>query len=300
MDSMLARTEERGGEMTLLSTVGTRQTNGEPTEAGGGLFLDERALERAKSWGHGIGMHPNVVGLTDAKERSQALRLSHRRTGEVAGEPARVVRNHYLAWWDSEEPMERYAELGLWMELNYVSIDPSFDGAGFLFGAARPARFVGSQATLPVLSQATHLEDDVLIGDFDYSQGLSSAGAVLASERMLDVARRNRVPLVANLHPLWVVKDSGVLLDGLLEVAVNHGVPILSAERWATQSWDRLRRVMQIELRPTETGWSPQRRADGVSAVPQWLWTPDVSECSSRDRPSPLSKEGCLERWTAN
>jgi len=300
MDSMLARTEERGGEMTLLSTVGTRQTNRAAAAAGGGLFLEERALKRAKDWGHGIGMHPNVVGLTDAQERAQALRLSHQRTGEVAGEDARVVRNHYLAWWDSQDPMELYVELQLWMELNYVSIGPSFDGAGFLFGAARPARFVGSQATLPVLSQATHLEDDVLVGDFEYSQGLSSAGAVRASERMLEVARRNRVPLVANLHPLWVVKDSGVFLDGLLEVAVNHGVPILSAERWATQSWDRLRRVMRIELRPSETGWSPLRVAEGVGSVPQWLWSPDPSKCSSPARPSPLSEAGCLERWTEN
>jgi len=297
MDSMLARTEERGGEMSLLSTAGTRQSNQDPVFSGGGQFLSGEALERAQSWGHGIGMHPNAAGLASPATQAEAIRMSYARSTEAFGERPRVVRNHYLVWWDAEEPMDLYAELGLWMELNFVSIGPDFDGPGFLFGSARPARFVGRDATLALLSQPTQIEDDVLIGDFAYSSGLSSAGAVSASARLLDVARRHRVPLVANLHPLWVVEDQGELLDGLLDATRSRGLPILSAERWATQSWQRLRLVMGTPLESGEEGWTPGVSAAGDTSVPQWLWSPQTGGCEMLGRPSALSSEGCLTPW---
>jgi hypothetical protein len=193
--------------------------------------------------------------------------------------------------------MELYAELGLWMELNFVSIGPAFDGPGFLFGSARPARFLGRSETLPVLSQPTQIEDDVLIGDFAYSSGLSSEGAVSASARLLDTARRHRVPLVANLHPLLVVEDQGRLLDGLLDAARSRGLPILSAERWATQSWHRLRLVISTELQLSKVGWTTAPTAAADPRVPQWLWSPHRGSCAMLERPSVLSSEGCLTLW---
>jgi len=306
MDSMLARTEEQGGEMSLLTTAGTRQHNSDPPAEGGGQFLSERALSEARAWGHGFGMHPNAAGLASESDQVQAIRSSYERTSALLGEDPRVVRNHYLVWWDAEKPMALYAALGLWMELNYVSIGPEFDGPGFLFGSARPARFVGSEATLPVLSQATQIEDDVLTGDFAYSSGLSSAGAVAASGRLLDVAVRHRVPLVANLHPLWVVEDRAELLDGLLDAAKSRGLPIVSAERWATQSWHRLRLVMDVELEQRQsdgdTGarWAvvPGSASSEEPEVPQWLWTPQDGSCATEHRPSVLSAGGCLTLWS--
>lgn len=306
MDSMLARTEERGGEMSLLTTAGTRQHNSDPAAAGGGQFLSEEALSGARAWGHGFGMHPNAAGLASEPDQVQAIRSSYERTSELLGEVPRIVRNHYLVWWDAEVLMALYADLGLWMELNYVSIGPGFDGPGFLFGSARPARFVGARATLPVLSQATQIEDDVLTGDFAYSSGLSSAGAVSASGRLLDVAVRHRVPLVANLHPLWVVEDRAELLDGLLDAAESRGLPIVSAERWATQSWHRLALVMDAKLERREadgdTGpsWTVVQGSgsSGDPEVPQWIWSPQEGQCAAAQRPSVLSAPGCLTPWS--
>jgi hypothetical protein len=308
MDSMLARAEERGGEMTLLTTAGTRQHNSAPAAEGGGQFLSEGALSGARSWGHGFGMHPNAAGLASESDQVQAIRSSYERTTALLGEHPRIVRNHYLVWWDAEKPMALYAALGLWMELNYVSIGPGFDGPGFLFGSARPARFVGAEATLPVLSQATQIEDDVLTGDFAYSSGLSSAGAVAASGRLFDVAVRHRVPLVANLHPLWVVEDGAELLDGLLDAAKSRGLPIVSAERWATQSWHRLRLVMDAKLErregagDTRASWevAPGSASPGAPEVPQWLWTPQDGPCATEHRPSVLSAVGCLTPWSGS
>ena len=300
MDSILARVEERGGEMTLLTTAGTRQLNSAPVSAGGGAFLAQDALTRAKSWGHGIGMHPNPAGLATAMEQRQAIRTSFERTTELLGESPRVVRNHYLAWWDAEDPMSLYAELDLWMELNFVSIGGAFAGPGFLFGSARPARFITQESTLPVLSQATQIEDDVLTGDFSYSAQLSSAEAVAESSRLFDVAVRHGVPLVANLHPLWVVEDQGELLGGLLDAAEARGLPIVSSERWATQSWQRLRMVMTVAVTPgSEEGvrLTSDKRSGPAAAVPQWLWTPGGTECVMVRRPSVLSEVGCLKLW---
>jgi len=301
MDSMLARVEERGGEMSLLTTAGTRQLNSAPASEGGGDFLSQAALRRAQSWGHGFGMHPNPVGLATAAEQGQVVRTSFERTTQLLGEAPRVARNHYLAWWDAEEPMSIYAGLGLWMELNFVSIGGEFGGPGFLFGSARPARFVTQESTLPLLSQATQIEDDVLTGDFSYSAGLSSAGAVAASGRLFDVAVRHGVPLVANLHPLWVVEDQGEMLGGLLDAATSRGLPIVSSERWATQSWQRLRLVMGVGLTSGPEG--VRLTSEGVAgvdaAVPQWIWTSGEVGCATVRRPSVLSEVGCLRPWSS-
>lgn len=297
MDSMLARTEKRGGEMSLLSTAQTRQENNAAVDGAGGTFLSEGALSRARDWGHGVGLHPNPAGLGAPSAVKQAIRLAHQRMLALEGDRLRVVRNHYLLWWDYEAPIQLYAELGIWMELNFVSIAPGFGGPGFLFGSARPARFVGGQSTHPVLSQPTQIEDDVLVSSFPYSAKLSGADAVVASQRLMDSGLLHRVPITANLHPLWVVEDQGQLFDGLLDAATARGLPILSAERWATQSWDRLGRALETELRLEGRRWVVSSPPGSESSVPQWLWSPVGSSCLRTASPSALAAPGCLQPW---
>ncbi|MEE2828979.1 MAG: hypothetical protein VX498_07315 [Myxococcota bacterium] len=297
IESILVRVEDRGGEMSVMSTAWTRQTNSAPVDASGGSFLAGSALSRARAWGHGIGLHPNGAGLGAPSSVVESIRLADRLGRVNEGDSLRVVRNHYLLWWDYEEPMQLYADLNYWMELNFVSIEPRFRGPGFLFGSARPARFVGSRSILPVLSQPTQIEDDVLTSDFPYSPGLSSEEAVLASGRLLDTAVLHRIPLTANLHPMWVVADGGTLLDGLLDQAVDRGVPIVSAERWATQSWNRLRWVLGTGLQPSGEEWSYTLPPEVDRSVPQWLWKPGTSACSDPTRASALGDSGCLMAW---
>ena len=312
IDPLLARVEAAQGDMTVLTTLGTRQANSEPALASGGTFLSQETLERARAWGHGFGLHPNVAGLTDADGTydadgaAAAIRAAQTRVQRALGEAPRVVRNHYLSWWASEEPAEIAAALGLWMDLSFVSIGPEFDSPGFGFGSARPARFVGRQRTLPLLLQATQIEDDVWAADFDYSHKLSSEGAVTAAGSMFDVALEAKVPLVANVHPLWVVKDGGLFFDGLLAAAKERGLPILSAERWAVQSWDRLQLAMSWwptdSLSGGSAGFSqdavvPMPPGDGASSPdhpPQWIWRAGGDCPGAESRPSPFAPLGCL------
>lgn len=284
VDPLLARVEERGGEASVLLTVHTRQERASSTEDDGGDGPGANDERLAQQWGHGLGLHPNGFGLGSPQQVERAIRLHHERL-EPTLDPGslRAIRHHALLWWGYDEPVRLAAELGYWVELNHVSINPRFRGPGFGFGAARPTRYrTRDGGVLPILSLPTQIEDDVLTGDFPYSPGLSSEQAVLASRHLLDEAIRHRVPLVANIHPLGVGLDEGVLLDGLLDAATERGVPIMSAERYATWAWDRLRRV---------SGQGPFE----ASRVPQWRWTWSVS-CPDTVTVSVLGPEGCLEQ----
>jgi hypothetical protein len=283
VDPLLARVELRGGEATVLLTSHTRQGRDVAVDADGGVGPDGREARRAREWGHGLGLHPNGFGLGSPQEVVRAIRLHHERLEPtLAAGSLRAIRHHALLWWGYDDPVRLAAELGYWVELDYVSIDPRFRGPGFGFGAARPLRFRALEGeVLPILSLPTQIEDDVLTGDFPYSPKLSSEQAVLASGHVLDEAVRHRVPLTANIHPLGMGLDEAVLLDGLLDATVARGLPILSAERYATQAWDRLRRV---------SGTS-----SGDPRVPQWRWTPTTG-CEEPVPVSVFGPAGCLEQ----
>ena len=298
IEPLLARTEAAGGELTLLTTEGTRQNNKDPVDAAGGTMLSGASLGRARLWGHGIGLHPNGAGLRSPRDIQEAIASHHGRAVDaLLPHELRVARHHYLQWWGYSEPMDHLASLGIWMELNFVSIEPRLRGPGFQFGSGRPARWQAPEGRLlPILSQPTQVEDDVLIGEYGYSANLSEDRAALASAYLLDASAPWRVPVTANVHPTLVMSGAAVLLDGLLAAASERGLPILSAERWATWSWHRLRTLQSASLRPTPTGWEVTH---SPSAVPLLLWTPGP-DCEAPVTPSPLGPPGCLSDWAAS
>ncbi len=295
IEPVLARTEAVGGELTLLTTKGTRQTNTDAVDARGGALLPAASLGRARLWGHGIGLHPNGAGLRAPRDIAQAIASHHGRTTKaLLADELRVARHHYLQWWGYSEPMDHLASLGIWMELNFVSIEPRLRGPGFQFGSGRPARWQAPEGRLlPILSQPTQVEDDVLVGEYGYSANLSEDQAALASAYLLDSGALWRVPVTANVHPTLVMSGGAVLLDGLLGAASERGMPILSAERWATWSWQRLRALHSTTVRPTPTGWEVE---PSPSEAPLLLWTPG-DDCQAPVAPSPLGPTGCLSPW---
>ncbi len=296
VDPMLARAEGVDGEATVLTTVGTRQTNDEDIDGDGGELLSPLGRQKAKRWGHGFGAHPNAAGLGDPKKMAAAIALQRERLDDVVPEgELRVVRHHYLRWWGHDAPVQHLSSLGYWMELNLVSIDPDKRGPGFQFGSARPARWqLPTGAFLPILSQPTSMEDDVIAGELGYSAGLSPEQAALATAHLMDAGLEWGVPIVANLHPLIFAGEDGVLFDGVLAAAVERGMPVVSAERWATWSWRRLEAAGQAQVRPTPTGWTVQ----GGSDVPLQVWAPG-EDCGDVVPFSPLAPAGCRTHLTA-
>ena len=124
---------------------------------------------------------------------------------------------------------------------------------------------------------------------------------------MFDAALAAKVPLVANVHPLWVVKDGGFFFDGLLAAAKERDLPILSADRWAVQSWDRLQLAMSLsssalsssnpEGSSSTADWPmtlPESRMSGAYP-PQWIWRVGGDCEGAKTSPSPFAALGCLE-----
>jgi hypothetical protein len=295
IEPMLARAERARGEATLLTTFGTRQSEDETVDADGGVLLTPMTRQRARQWGHGFGAHPNAAGLGDPRRVKQAHAAQRLRLEALLldGE-LRVTRTHDRQWFGHDAPAEHVAFLEYWMDLSFVSVAPRMRGPGFQFGSGRPARWqLPTGEFLPILSQPTPLQDDVLTGDASDSAGLSAGQADLAATHLLEAGAEWGVPIVANLHPTLFVDDGGLLLDGLLAASLARGLPILSAERWATWSWSRLRVVSDAVLSPTSSGWTV---AAPPASVPLQLWTPG-EECPEPVRFSPLSVLGCRGPW---
>lgn len=78
IDPLLARVEQAGGEATLMTTSGTRQSNADPMAAQGGPELRKETVVRWQDWGHGVGLHPNAAGLSGS-DVSAAIRLQAQR-----------------------------------------------------------------------------------------------------------------------------------------------------------------------------------------------------------------------------
>ena len=133
--------------------------------------------------------------------------------------------------------------------------------------------------------------------DFGYSAGLSPQQAVTASAALLDRALEHRVPIAANLHPLWIMANEGVLFEGLLDAAVAREIPILSAERWATQRWNRLHWVMTTDLTVEDGAWLFSLPEEVSRSVPQLLWSERGEDCLRTSAASAVGPVGCLSAW---
>ena len=279
VDPLLARAEAVGGEVTVLTTAGTRQTNDAAADGGGG----ERP---AVSGGHGLGLHPNLVELS-GDARIAALRTQAERHG-----PAATARMHYLSWWGHAGPLPTLVELGVAMDLSFVGIEPRLKRPGFGFGDGRPMRWHTDDGVLPIWVQPTHIEDDVLIGSLAYAAGLTPSDAAARSEALLDRAIVHRVPLVANLHPMLVAKHEGVLFDGLLAAANRRAIPIMSAERLAASATARLHFAQQATVSLASGAWTVTGPDVGA---PVWRWTRGGA-CKDAHSIRPGGPAGCLEQ----
>jgi hypothetical protein len=188
---------------------------------------------------HDLGPHPNLRPLDG---EPIAARLAQFRQHielfqEHFGLPARSLRNHCTAWAGYLEPVEIMEELGVGMDGNYFSGTYMRDRmaapyAGF--GAAMPMRFCAPEGRLfNVFQQHTHLSDDVIFGDADYSYKLSPQNFAPMSARILtDVATRFHTPYTVCIHPGNWVKYSQDQGRALLDHASERDLPIWSFDQW--------------------------------------------------------------------
>ena len=161
---------------------------------------------------------------------------------DMFGVRARSLRNHCTAWAGYMEPVEIMEKLGVRMDANYFSGTYKRDRESApyaAFGAAMPMRFCRPDGrTIDVFQQHTHLSDDVLFGQADYSYRLSpDVFAGVLRRIFTDITTRFHTPYGVCIHPSNWVKFSRLQGQELLRQGDAYGLPIWSFDQWSA-FWD--------------------------------------------------------------
>lgn len=229
----LDRVEDAGGEMTLYLTGAVRRRGRDPDDAAGDGNPSPDDVQGWKAMHHGLAPHPNYLGIPQEPKRlASVLSNAVRRFRTFYGTTPRTLRHHFVRWWGYVDVPRVEAALGILMDCNYSSIYPGYSGYGYLSGAGLPLPFADDDGALvPVFQQPTQIEDGLLVGDYDFGARLDPADALARAGALIREADAHATVLTMNFHPLYAVKNADLLI-GLLRVATEERMPILSAERW--------------------------------------------------------------------
>ena len=156
-DALINSVERHGGHITIYLMLGpTKETIATP-----------RKVEAWRARGHSFGIHHNPYDPAfEGEEQDELLEGVVRRDVEAFraryGEVPLTNRNHCVAWKGYVDLPRLYAELGVRMDLNVVSLRSSW--LQYLNGSGRPMRFVDLDGTvLECFQQATQAYDDASV-----------------------------------------------------------------------------------------------------------------------------------------
>ena len=183
--------------------------------------------------GHGVGIHPNLVGLP--VEKYGEVIIAHARAFErTYGVRARLVRNHHVIWAGYVDMARYQAQAGLVMSLDFVTLRRSAAfRPGFMTGSGLPMRFVDRRGfVLPILQQATQLDDHVLIPGSDAGGPAVLQRLVDRTTELLNIGVRERIPVTFLHHPQWWHATEGRWQAAFLDKARDLAIPVWGAGRW--------------------------------------------------------------------
>ncbi len=247
---ILARTQAAGGELTVLASFKSE--------------IATSTLRRMERWGHGLGV------ASDARDAASPQDIEAVIRGDVGRVPLpRAIGNRGYRWWGWDAPPRLYSELGVWVELDHVGLSSS-GAPGFRFGGGRALRAWSPSGPLAVLSLPVQVDDRALAE-------VGPERAALGVANLVEAASVHRVPVTARLHGDQTITDVTVL-DALLQSATAAGLPVLSADRYATWAWVRHRTLLG---------------QPAAADVPLWVWDP-TAECEVPIAWSALGATGCL------
>ena len=248
---------------------------------------------------HDVGPHPNLRPL-DGHSKSDRLAEYERQIRmfqDMFGIRARTLRNHSTVWPGYLEPAEVQARFGLRMDANFCSSGYKRDrqpSPYAHFGAAMPMRFCWPDGRLiDVMQQHTHLSDDVMFSQSEYSYRYSPEQFEVLVDRVFDdMTRRFHTPFAVCIHPSNWVKFSRRQGQALLRQAGERDMPVWSFDQWsmfqdARDTW-RIQRMQwaEGELSFTAEGDVPH---DDLA-----LWLPGEHEGSAIRE---LAGEGTAVTW---
>ncbi|MBP7998812.1 MAG: twin-arginine translocation signal domain-containing protein [Chloroflexi bacterium] len=193
--------------------------------------------------GHEFTLHPQV----DTGLEAGWAQYWESFTGLDYGPLSPTTRTHGVRWQPWVETARHQASCGLRLNLDFYHYGYTLRhengewGYGYFTGSGRPMRFVDEQGRLFTLyQQLTHLADDHLLkmvwGDV---VGLPAEEAVwVAQTLMRQSLEGTHSAITAIFHAdmfreggTWA-RDEAIWLEGTLEYAAAHHIPIWSAEKW--------------------------------------------------------------------
>ena len=193
-DALLESVERHGGHITVYLMMGpTRKTIATPEKV---------AAWRAR--GHSFGIHHDAYDPVYADDEQDAVieeivRRDIASFREQYGVLPLANRNHSLVWKGYVDLPRLYAEHGVVMDFNYVSLFQFWQT--YLTGSGRPARFVDTDGQIvDCFQQATIAYDDASVKSRLSSDPLGEAATT--RRLMQENVTRYFAPLSMHSHPV--------------------------------------------------------------------------------------------------
>jgi hypothetical protein len=205
--------------------------------------------------GHTFSVHPALDAdihryLAKAQPQSTLvepmLRANVARHRKAYGRSVDTIRQHAVRWSGYVDTARVLADLGVRMELNFVSVYPF--SVGYMAGSGRPLPFVDADGKLiDCYQQATMWTEEVLIHpDFVFSFKWTVERALQEVDQMIQRATRQfYTPIAINSHPVSFATYSSPLIEGTWDRALEAGMAIWSADRWL--AWTEARNSVRFE-----------------------------------------------------
>jgi hypothetical protein len=263
---VLAHSEAASGAgMTLTLTAA--DIGGKPDvvypESDRGLVAPEIAQAIAAR-GHGLGLHPNLVGVAPALY-AHVLSDHAAAFTQRFGVAPRVVRNHHVIWSGYVDMAILQARAGLRMNLDYVSVPRATNfRPGFMTGSGLPMRFSDRNGALvPIFQQATQIDDLALttVGARDRADVLRRLSA--RADELLDISAREHVAITVLHHSQWWYETQGAWQKSMFVRARTLGLPVWGAAQWLNFTTARRATL----LRRAADGWRGHAFAEGTTLL---------------------------------
>jgi hypothetical protein len=278
IEEVLQRVEQRGGNFTVYYTAFPNSDYRRAAKKGalwatelplvGGMlgrqFTSPTPSEVAdwRARGHEFALHPYVGEGLDTGWADYWLEF----TGMGYGPVPPTVRTHRILWTGWTETARAQAAHGIRMNMDYYHWGPSFQNDsgewvnGHFTGSGFPMRFVDERGRiLNIYQQPTQIADDHLLSL--HWGGVAKVSAEAALEVSQGLLHRSLdsdyCAIAANFHvdPFAVggewVGEAARWLEGTLDYAAEHDIPIWSAVDWLR--FAEVRHASQLE----DVQWHP-------------------------------------------
>ena len=258
VEDVLGRVEQRGGHMSVYyapplssnwrraARKAKRWVEGLPVIGDGlGNAYAPPTPSQVADWrarGHEFTLHPYVDEGLETGWHDHWKEF----TGLGYGPVSPTVRTHRVLWTGWVETARLQASYGIRLNLDYYHWGPAFcreTGAcayGHLTGSGLPMKFIDQQGRmLSIYQQLTQLADEHLLAAAGGPAELSAENAVEISRTLLDrslAGGYNAVVAQFHIDPFAssgeFAAESARWLEGTLDYAAAHDVPICSAAEW--------------------------------------------------------------------